>query len=80
MQIINFVYFAQRTGEKNMVFFSDQKWIAKGETKSYKRWKIALCHTEKRAVHRGGPACPLEGRCDDCLDGRSGKAGGRDFW
>lgn len=30
----------------------------------------------KRAVHRGGPAYPLEGRCDDCLDGRSGKAGG----
>ena len=29
-----------------MVFFSDQKGIAKGETKSYKRWKIALCHTE----------------------------------
>ncbi len=46
VQIINFVYFAQRPGEKNMVFFSDQKGIAKGETKSYKRWKIALCHTE----------------------------------
>ena len=29
-----------------MVFFSNQKGIAKDETKSYKRWKIALCHTE----------------------------------
>ena len=46
VQIINFVYFAQRAGEKNMVFFSNQKGIAKDETKSYKRWKIALCHTE----------------------------------
>ena len=34
VQIINFVYFAQRPGEKNMVFFSDQKGSAKGETKS----------------------------------------------
>lgn len=31
-----------------MVFFSDQKGIAKDETKSYKRWKIALCHTENQ--------------------------------
>lgn len=29
-----------------MMFFSNQKGIAKDETKSYKRWKIALCHTE----------------------------------
>lgn len=47
VQIINFVYFAQRTGEKNMVFFSDQKGIAKGETKPYKRWKKSPCATRK---------------------------------
>lgn len=33
----------------------------------------------KRAVHRGGPACPLEGSCDDCLVGRSGEVGGGAF-
>lgn len=33
---INFVYFAQPTGEKNMVFFSNENRFAKGKTKLYR--------------------------------------------
>lgn len=80
VQIINFVYFAQRPGEKNMVFFSDQKGIAKGETKSYKRWKIALCHTENELCIEVGPACPLEGRATTVWTvGQERRGGGGTF-
>lgn len=34
---INFVYFAQCTGEKNVVFFSNENRFAKDKTKFYKK-------------------------------------------
>lgn len=58
-----------------MVFFSDQKGIAKGETKSYKRWKIALCHTENELCIEVGSSVSAGGKMRR-LFGRSVRKGG----
>lgn len=47
MQIIKFVYFAQRTGGKEYgVFFRIKKGLRRVKQSLAKDGKIALCHTE----------------------------------
>ena len=63
-----------------MVFFSDQKGIAKGETKSYKRWKIALCHTENELCIEVVQRVRWREDATTVWTVGQERRGGRDFW